>query len=308
MKHNTSATIFLVSFFLITQILGLFLIGLKVEVQEITDESGNIIKIPIQNDDVARPEFKQAYGGFLWISIGVIVGTILLLIIRKLKQPKIWKYWFLIAVTTSISIALSVVIPGNIALVIAIILAIMKVFHKQIIIHNLTEVLMYAGIGVLAVPLFNLLWGVILLIAISLYDMYAVWRSKHMVKMAEFMTESTFAGLVLPYTSKGNKIKGKINIKKIGKDHESEERVAILGGGDVAFPLIFAGVTLRFFIINHSLLWSFSLALIVALFSGIALSLLLIKGKPQKFYPAMPFISAGCFIGLGIAYLISQII
>jgi hypothetical protein len=45
-------------------------------------------------------------------------------------------------------------------------------------------------------------------------------------------------------------------------------------------------------------------AMIVSLFAGITLLILLIKGEKNKFYPAMPFISAGCFIGYGIIRLI----
>jgi hypothetical protein len=48
-------------------------------------------------------------------------------------------------------------------------------------------------------------------------------------------------------------------------------------------------------------------AMIVSLFAGIALLILLIKGEKNKFYPAMPFISAGCFLGFGIVWMIQNI-
>jgi len=72
--------------------------------------------------------------------------------------------------------------------------------------------------------------------------------------------------------------------------------IALLGGGDVVFPIILAGVVL------HT--WGLIPALIISIGATIALGLLFYYSEKGKFYPAMPFISAGCFIALGIAYLI----
>ena len=45
-------------------------------------------------------------------------------------------------------------------------------------------------------------------------------------------------------------------------------------------------------------------AVFVVLFTTLALALLLIYSKKDKFYPAMPFIAVGCFVG----YLVTLII
>ena len=85
-------------------------------------------------------------------------------------------------------------------------------------------------------PLLNIFYAYILLIILSLYDMYAVWKSKHMVKMAKFQTRSgIFAGLLIPYGFKKAKKKGMVKVK-----------TAVLGGGDIGFPLLFAGTILVF--------------------------------------------------------------
>ena len=86
---------------------------------------------------------------------------------------------------------------------------------------------------------------------------------------------------------------------------EKEVKSAILGGGDIAFPLLFAGAIMTWLIqqgISKEL--AFFQSLIVSFFAGIALFVLLLKSKKDKFYPAMPFISLGCFIGLAVVYLI----
>ena len=159
---------------------------------------------------------------------------------------------------------------------IALILALLKIFSKNIFSNNVTELFVYGGIAGLFVPILGLFSVFVLLILISIYDMIAVWKTKHMVKLAKFQSESNiFAGLYIPY---------------------KKNREAILGGGDIGFPLLFAGVVLKEF--------DFTKALIVVAVTTIALFLLFMYAKKNKFYPAMPFLSAGCFVGYLIISLI----
>ena len=98
--------------------------------------------------------------------------------------------------------------------------------------------------------------------------------------------------------------------KKLPKGFKtSTEKVqrknAILGGGDVAFPLLFAGVVMESLIVQGlSKAGAFYQSLIITATTAIALALLFFFAKKDKFYPAMPFISAGCFIGYLIVLLI----
>ncbi|OYT40867.1 hypothetical protein B6U80_02325, partial [Candidatus Pacearchaeota archaeon ex4484_26] len=95
------------------------------------------------------------------------------------------------------------------------------------------------------------------------------------------------------------KVKGKKSqIKTLAK--KIKVNVAILGGGDVAFPLIFAGVILKTY--N-----SFLFGAIIAIFATFALFWLLTTARKGKFYPAMPFITTGCLIGYGLVWLISYL-
>ena len=57
----------------------------------------------------------------------------------------------------------------------------------------------------------------------------------------------------------------------------------------MAFPLIFAGVIYR--------TAGLAPALLIVLGSTIALLLLFMFSRKGKFYPAMPFIAAGCLVG-----------
>jgi len=284
MKHNLKITFILLAIFLLAQFIGIAVLYNYID-QEKTDETGTtqFKELPIGE----RPPIEEKTS-FIWLGLAVLLGTGLLLLLIKFKAYTIWRFWFLIAVTLSLIVSFTAFIKPVIALILALILGIWKIYKPNIIIHNLTEVFIYGGLAAIFVPLFNLWSIIILLLLISIYDAYAVWKSKHMITLAKSQAKAkVFAGLLIPYKL------GKLTKSK--KVPQKKIRTAILGGGDIGFPLIFTGVVLK-----NLGLWQ---ALIIPLFSGAALLLLLYFGKEKKFYPAMPFITAGCLLGLAIVSL-----
>src|SRR3989344_1588840 len=141
-----------------------------------------------------------------------------------------------------------------------------------------------------------------LLIIISVYDIWAVWHSGFMQKMAKYQINELklFAGFFVPYLNKKQReLVREAKAKKSKLKKSMKVNLAILGGGDVVFPIITAGVIFR----TLGLLP----ALIVSLCATISLFILFVFAKKGKFYPAMPFITAGLLVGIGLAYLVSFI-
>ncbi|MEK6917000.1 MAG: presenilin family intramembrane aspartyl protease, partial [Nanoarchaeota archaeon] len=241
---------------------------------------------------------------FNYIIIMVFIGTALLLILIRFRLFKIWKAWFFLAIWGALSISFSVVMGDTAASIIALLLAYLKTYRGNAIIHNLTEIFIYPGIAIMISPIFNVYWAIMLLIAISIYDMIAVWKSKHMVKLAKAQSENKmFSGLMIPYVNKEKKQEVKLKMSK--NITKGKTTSAILGGGDIAFPMIFAGSVMTSLIESGaSKEIAFFKVLIISLFSGIALFGLFLKSQKGKFYPAMPFITAGCFIGYAIILLL----
>ena len=130
--------------------------------------------------------------------------------------------------------------------------------------------------------------------------MWAVWKSGIMQKMAKFQMEEIkiFGGFLIPTIS--DKVKQKIKklkkSKKSLKNKKIKVSLAILGGGDVVFPIIAAGVFFKFYGLLP--------ALLVTLGAFLGLTFLLAISEKKKFYPAMPFILAGIFLGMLAAWLI----
>jgi len=293
MKHTYTVTLILVAIFLVSQIVGLAVTNSYVDVEK-TEETGNLTWKPLlqigETELIERPEVEEESSAFLYVIIAVIIGTILALFLMKLKRAFFWKAWFFVAVAVCLSIAFNAFLPTILALILGIGLALYKVLKPAILIHNITEIFIYGGLVVIFVPIFNIFWAVMLLLAISVYDAYAVWHSKHMVKLAESQTEAkVFAGLLIPYELP-KKIKNKVKTKT------KKIQTAILGGGDVGFPLLFAAIVM--------MKYGFLKTLIIPLFVSIALYILLMKGKKNTFYPAMPFLTAGCLLGFLIVAII----
>ncbi len=294
MKHTVKVTLILIALFFAAQIVGLFTVNKYINIE--TDEAGDISIVHADTIVGEQPDLDQhdkSYT-FLALIVMVLIGTGLLFILIRFRLRKVWKLWFWFAIAMTLTISFDVYLPGWFAIGLGVFFGIIRVWKPNPIIHNFTEIFVYTGITILILPLLNLFSATFLLILISGYDMFAVWKSKHMIKLAEFQIESkSFAGLSMSYqvpktSKKGTKTTG-------------TAKTAILGGGDIAFPLLFAAAVMEDLIISHvPKLHALGFAFLITVGAGIALSLLLFNSQKDKFYPAMPFISAGCFIGYGI--------
>jgi presenilin-like A22 family membrane protease len=255
MKHTLRITIILVILFFAAHMIGLYITS-----QYLSQN------LPY---GIERPELKESTS-YIPLIIAILVATGIALLLVRFGAMKLWKFWFIFATVYLLAIAFSAFMAQIFALLFALILGLLKLFRPNVLIHNFTELFVYSGIVAIFAPVMSVFAASVLLILISIYDYIAVWKTKHMVKMAEFQAKSRmFAGFLIPY---------------------SKNKTAILGGGDIAFTLLFSGVVL-----THQ---GFLNAVIVSLFTSIALLLLFIFSKKKKFYPAMPFLSVGCFIGL----------
>ena len=261
MKHTLKITLILTVLFLLSHIIGLYV-----------TKQFLVAELPL---NIERPEFEQSTS-YIPIIIAIVIATVLALFLIRLNAIKVWKIWFIFATFYLLSIAFSAFSPEIIALILALLISIIKFLKPNVIIHNFTELFVYSGIAAIFAPIMNILSVSILLIIISAYDYIAVWKTKHMVKMAQFQAKAkVFAGLLIPYGKNKN---------------------AVLGGGDIGFTLLFSGVVL------NSL--GYLDALIVSFVTSISLFLLLTLSKKNKFYPAMPFLTLGCFIGLLFSLLV----
>jgi len=293
--------------FIITQLIGIYVVNFYMY---------DSYKIPygFDNRDFDTSQGVQ-FSLLQSIVVSFIIAIVLVFVLMRIKSVWFMRGWFFVVIALALGITINIatakiglIYPSLFALVLGIFLAYLKVFRKNILVHNTTELLIYPGIAAIFVAMLNIWTTIILLIIISVYDIWAVWHSGVMQKMAKFQINSLgiFSGFFIPYASR--KTKEKIRLLKLKyKSHKIPDKVlkkskikialAILGGGDVIFPIISAGVVLKAFGNVYS-------ALCVPLFASIALLYLFVFAEKKKFYPAMPYLTAGILLGMLAGWLI----
>jgi len=335
MKHEVKVTAVIILMFILTQALGLVVIDAYAPKTSFTPTGSNAT-IPYGMQPPEAPA-EISLGS---IAISLVIAIFIFFLLMKIKAKSLIKVWFTVVVFLTIAIALNAVMIklfpessvrlDTIAVILAVPLTFYKIFRRNMIVHNATELLIYPGLAVIFIPIlidntyrlaglwelqnfltipliasFFKIWPIIiLLILISIYDIYAVWKSSLMAKLAKFQIQKVgvFTGFLIPYLPKKERIlldkARKIKTKRAQTKALRKIKIslALLGGGDVAFPLIFAGVVYR----SSGLVP----AIIVMAGTTISLALLLSFSRKGKMYPAMPYLTAGCVI----AWLLSLLI
>lgn len=179
-----------------------------------------------------------------------------------------------------------------ISFIAAVLLAVSVLKVKIILLHNAGMILAVAGIGAVLGLSLTPISVVFLLLILSFYDIIAVYKTGHMVKIAEDMIKArAISGIVLPQTLK-DWFENLENVQPGG-------RFMILGSGDLIMPLILIASVIGF----HGL----AAGLTVLFFSMFGLFLtyyLFITQKTRRPMAALPPIAAASIIGYLIALIL----
>jgi len=248
-----------------------------------------------------------------FIIMGMVFFLIFVLIILKIyKGDLLFKLLeSVIVFTTSFIMFLGFLwyFNGSIisALVLALIFTILKFNLTKM--RNITAIVSSIGMAVMFALFLSLLEAILFVLFMCLYDIFAVFISKHMIFMAkEFSKRNLSFSLASKEKVQVTKIKTTYSlqngVKKETKEKYVEEQMEHLelGTGDISLPLAFSLVVFKTFYFNFGLaVISF---IIVSLFSifGLGYTLYFVK-RNKLFLPALPPIIFGSLVGLGI-YLI----
>jgi presenilin-like A22 family membrane protease len=224
-----------------------------------------------------------------------LISLIFFLAIKFLKFKKgksaLFKIIFVLAIFFGGILLINIWLPLDISAILMAFFIFWWLKEPSVFIQNLCLILGMAGVGVTLGLRFEPNFMVIILILLSIYDWIAVYKTKHMVKMAKAMIEmGAIPALVIP-----QKISGfKSHLVKVRPGGE----FLILGGGDVVFPLIFSISLIPYGILKSSIVAFFSLIGVLMNF------FIFLKQKERKPIPALPLISLFSIIG----YLITKLI
>jgi len=253
----------------------------------------------IQSSRAVMPEVGLGVSLVYFFATVVVMGVVLFLIpLAKLKL--VLKVFFAFLFFWGAFIVFGLVAPVPVAVAIATVGATVWFIRPRIWLHNLLMMLSLVSaavvFGVLIAP-----WTVLLLLlVISIYDIVAV-RFGYMLWMANKLFESdTLPAFVLPRTMAGwSAALQQSDLRRLAEQKTAEREFAILGGGDIGFPLLL--VVSVFFNFGASGAMVTAVTSLGGLVFAFWIQQVVIKGRPL---PALAPISFGGFIG----YLITRFI
>jgi presenilin-like A22 family membrane protease len=173
---------------------------------------------------------------------------------------------------------------------------------------------MIVGAGIIAIlgislgilPLF------ILMIALAIYDAIAVYKTKHMIDLADAVTEKRLPVVLVVPRTKNYSFRKQKSLKKTIQTKGKREAM-FMGLGDVVFPgsLVISAMTFlgHKITIGDQIFWeptlqSFGVALTTLIGAIVGYSVLMkyvMKGRPQA---GLPLLNSGAILGFAVGYFL----
>jgi presenilin-like A22 family membrane protease len=214
----------------------------------------------------------------------------LILIVRRLKLVSLifFRLFLSIVIFTGTQAMLALWLSPLISTLVAFLLLGLFWFFNNVFLQDLIMVLTFAGVGAILGISLAPETVILILVILSFYDIIAVYKTRHMVELAEAMIQSrAIFGFVIPSSFRGFKER---MIRVL-----PGEKFMILGSGDVILPLLLSVSLVR---------TSVSQALIVAAFSALGLflmHLIFTNQKTRRPMAALPPIALAAIVGYIVA-------
>jgi presenilin-like A22 family membrane protease len=160
---------------------------------------------------------------------------------------------------------------------------------------DIVGVCIAAGVSALIGISLSVIPVIVLLLLLAIYDAISVYKTKHMVSMAEGIMDLKLPILfVVPKHSNYSFLQEKF---KQGEKHEA----FFMGLGDAVMPTLLV-VSANVFIKSNGISYPVIGAILGTLVGHAALSILVMKGKPQA---GLPFLNSGVILGFFVGVLLS---
>lgn len=224
----------------------------------------------------------------------LLATAMLILVLKYLKFPIIYRLLFAFLIVTGSSTVFSTILPGLIALGLAFLLAGLRFWKPIVLVQNICLIFAIAGVGPQLAMFFRTTTVIIVLVLASIYDYIAVFKTKHMVKMFEGISSyGTPFALIIP--SRGGMM-DKVSRNPLKDKKEVPDAFYMVGTGDVAFPAVF----------SVALLGDFGLLAALASIVGSLVGLLVDQYIVEKRGIALPALPAISFFAI-IAFLLTLV-
>jgi presenilin-like A22 family membrane protease len=244
----------------------------------------------------------------IYIFIILLVMTAVILLIAKFWKKQVIQIIILGAIGyTSFWVfrpIFNFVLPWIFAMIISAILAVLLIIilykYPEWYVIDISGIIVGAGaIAIFGISL-GILLVIILLIGLAIYDAISVYKTKHMIDLAD-----TVMDLKLPVLLVIPKIRGYSLIKETKRlkeqlEEDKEREAFFMGLGDIVMPGILVAASFRF--IENGL--PIAISVMIGTLIGFAILMTFVKkGKPQA---GLPLLGGGAIAGYIVSTLILE--
>lgn len=219
------------------------------------------------------------------------IGTAIVLgLVRIMHGGFLLRLFFLFALFSGTLITTSVFIPDTWALIFSLSLVSLYVIWPRVWFHNLILILTLPGIAALLGASLSPWTAVLILIVMSVYDYVAVYKTRHMVRMAKAMISGrAIFAMIFPERWQGFK-------SHLDEAHPGEGFM-MLGTGDFVFPLIMVASAYAISPVAAWIVFSF------VLIGLLLMHLIFVSQKIRRPMPALPPLAAFAILGFLLAII-----
>ena len=250
----------------------------------ITQPDGTVVDVPV---------YSSIGPILIYFAVVIAVMALVLYYMPMSLLKRLLRFLFGLLFAWGIFVALAVWLPFWASIAVAAVIGFAWLLYPKVWLHNSVMVLAMVSLAAVFGRFISPWTAMVLLAILAIYDLFAV-RFGFMLWLASKLSLSkAMPAFVFPRS--GDSWNGSMEAASFttAPDHPSVRRFSILGGGDIAFPLLVSASV--FFAAG------FRTALIIAGFGllgltgAYAIQIALLKGKPV---PALPPIAVSCAIGL----------
>jgi len=223
----------------------------------------------------------------------ILLFTGIILILIKLNADKLFKAIIFLLILISIQYVLLPFMPPTIALILAIILSLILYFWHSWLIIDAVGILLAVGITAIFGISLSPTPAIILLAILAIYDYLSVYRTGHMISLAEAVVKLKMPILlVFPF-------RWDFNLKE-NIDEMKESGAFFLGLGDLIIPSILVVSANTFMGSKLSLLNTHAFLTLIGTIIGFTAMMISakIRGGP---HPGLPFLNGGAILGFAIS-------
>ncbi|MCK4444654.1 MAG: hypothetical protein KAW09_08930 [Thermoplasmata archaeon] len=280
-----------------------------------------LMATPFIDADMRVFEDPESIATPIWYFGLLILVTVVILMMIRLRTRRILKHVILAAFGLTLLMVFDVLfflamyslgIDTNLASWISFVLAIVVATALTVLLYKYPEWYVVDFVGVCVAAAVAAILGIslailpvlILLILLAIYDAISVYKTKHMITLADAVTQERLPVLLVVPTSKGYSFLKQKSLKEQIKKKEKRDAV-FMGLGDIAIPGVlivsaFSYLGTEGAVFSHSNLLVAICTLIGCVVGFLILMRFVMKGNPQA---GLPLLNGGAIVGYFVSYL-----